>query len=252
MEDLKDKFARFFFPGALTIIGLLILITGAQQNAMFKTGGAVIALVGIISILHIAGIINKMVAVVVTIITIGGSAGMAYMNYYSIDSELRYLDKKDKIASHVIQRLKDIRTAQVAFHDANQRYTSHWDTLENFILTGKIPMLKAFGEVPDTLTEGEALELGLIVRDTVYESVLEREFLSESARKRRNYPFKVDSLRYVPFSDGVEFYMNAGTILDASGRRQTVLLVEDPKPFAEPALRFGDMEKATLSGNWTE
>lgn len=252
MDDIKNKFSQYIFPGLLTLVGLLILITGTQQNWMFKIGGAAIALVGVIAILQIAGILKKSTAIVVTIVTVAASAGVAYLDYHSIDSRLDYLKRKEMIESHVVQRLKDIRTAQVAFHDANQRYTSNWDTLENFILTGQIPQIQAYGEKPDTLTEAEALELGLIVRDTIYQSVLQHEFLSEEALNKRKYPFHIDSLRYVPFGNGTEFYLNASTILDASGRRSAVVLVEDPQPFGDKAYKFGDMEKVTVSGNWTE
>lgn len=252
MNDLKLKFSQYLFPALLIIIGLLALILGAEQNWMFKIGGAAIGIVGIIACLKIAGIISKGISVVVMVIMILGSAGLAYLDYYSIDSRLEYLDKRDKIASHVIQRLKDIRTAEVAFHDAHGRYTANWDTLENFILTGEVPIIQAYGERPDTLSEGEALELGLIVRDTVYQSVLESEFLSEQALSRRNYPFHVDSLRYVPFSGGKEFELEAGHILDASGRKSAVFEAKDPEPFAEKTYQVGDMESVSVSGNWVE
>lgn len=252
MNDLKFKFGQYVFPGLLAIVGLLILITGTQQNWMFKIGGAAIAIVGIVAILKIAGIINKTVSVIVMVIMILGSVGMAYLDYHSIDSRLDYLKKKDKIASHVIQRLKDIRTAEVAFHDAHGRYTANWDTLENFVLTGEIPIIQAYGEKPDTLSESEALELDLIVRDTVYQSVLESEFLSEVAKRQRSHPFYVDSLRYVPFSGGNTFNLQSGHILDPSGRKTAVFKVEDPEPFAEPALQVGSMEKVTVNGNWLE
>lgn len=252
MNDLKFKFGQYVFPGLLTLIGLIILITGTNQNWMFKVGGAAIAVVGIVSILKIAGIITKSLSMVVTIVMILGSAAMAYLDYDSIDSRLQYLKKKDKVAAQVIQRLKDIRTAEVAFYDAHGRYTDNWDTLESFVLSGEIPMIQAYGEKPDTLSEAEALELGLIVRDTVYKSVIESEFLSESALKQRKFPFYIDSLRYVPFSGKTTFNLEAGHILDASGRKSAVFKAEDPKPFAEPAFKVGDMEKVTTNGNWIE
>ena len=252
MNDFKFKFGQYLFPGLLVVVGLLLLITGTNQNWMFKLGGAAIAVVGIITCLKIAGIITKGVSIVVMVIMVLGSAGMAYLDYHSIDSRLKFLEKKDLIASHVIQRLKDIRTAEVAYHDANGRYTANWDTLESFILTGEIPMIKAYGEKPDTLSEVEAIEMGLIVRDTVYQSVLETEFLTEAALRQRTYPFHVDSLRYVPFSGGKTFDLQAGHILDASGRRSAVFEAKDPDPFDGEPLQVGDMNKVSVSGNWTE
>lgn len=252
MNDFKFKFGQYFFPGFLVIIGLLILITGTQQNWMFKLGGAAIAIVGIVSVLKIGGYITQGISIVVMVITVLGSVGLAYLDYYSIDSRLNYLKRKDLIASHVIQRLKDIRTAQIAYNDAHGKYTANWDSLETFVLTGEIPEIQAYGQKPDTLTEQKALELGIIVRDTVYISVLEREFLSESALRQREYPFYIDSLRYVPFSGGQEFRLEASQILDASGRPESVFIAEDSDPFAEPALKVGNLEKVSTGGNWKE
>jgi hypothetical protein len=252
MNSLKDQIGKYFFPALLVLIGLLMLITGMQQNWLFKLGGAAIALVGIVAILNIAGVISKTVSTLLMVVMILGSAGLAYLNYQSIDDELVFLKKKDLVASHVIQRLKDIRTAELAYKDANGRFTGNWDTLSSFVLTGKIPMIRAFGEKPDTLSEEEAIVLGLIQRDTIYETVLENQFLSEVALKRRKYPFYVDSLRYVPFGNGIEFDLKVGVIGDASGIITPVIQITDPKPFAEPALKIGSLEQATTSGNWNE
>ena len=189
MNDLRFKFGQYIFPGLLTLLGLIILISGTNQNWMFKIGGAAIAVVGVVAILKIAGIITKSLSLVVTIVMVLGSAAMAYLDYTSIDSRLQYLKKKDMVAAQVIQRLKDIRTAEVAYYDAHVEYTDNWDELQSFVLTGEIPMIQAYGEKPDTLSEAEALEMGLIVRDTVYKSVLESEFLSEAALKQRKFPF---------------------------------------------------------------
>jgi hypothetical protein len=153
MNSLKDQIGKYIFPAILVLMGLLMLITGMQQNWLFKLGGAAIAIVGIVAILNIAGILSKMASTILMIVMILGSAGLAYLNYQSIENQLVYIKKKELIASHVIQRLKDIRTAELAYKDANGRYTANWDTLTSFILTGQVPMIRAFGEKPDTLSE---------------------------------------------------------------------------------------------------
>lgn len=251
MNSLKEQIGKYIFPAILVVIGLLMLITGMQQNWLFKLGGASIAIVGIVASLSIAGILSKMASTILMAVMILGSAGLAYLNYQSIENQLMFLKKKELVASHVIQRLKDIRTAELAYKDANGRYTANWDTLTSFVLTGQIPQIRAFGEKPDTLSEQEAIALGLIVRDTVYQTVLENQFLSEIALNKRTYPFYVDSLRYVPFGEGVEFNLQA-SVISVSGQITPVFQVEDPKPFAEPALKVGSMEQATTTGNWTE
>jgi hypothetical protein len=251
MNSLKDQIGKYIFPAVLVLIGLLMLITGMQQNWLFKLGGAAIAIVGIVAFLNIAGILSKMVSTILMVVMILGSAGLAYLNYQSIENQLAYIKKKELISSHVIQRLKDIRTAELAYKDANGRFTANWDTLTSFVLTGQVPQIRAFGEKPDTLSEQEAIALGLIVRDTVYQTVLENQFLSEVALNRRKYPFYVDSLRFVPFGNGVEFDLQA-SVIAVSGQITPVFQVMDPKPFAEPALKIGSMEQASTTGNWTE
>jgi hypothetical protein len=252
MNSLKEQIGKYIFPAILVLLGLLMLIMGMKQNWLFKIGGAAIALVGIVATLNIAGILSKMASTILMVVMILGSAGLAYLNYQSIENQLVFIKKKELVASHVIQRLKDIRTAELAYKDANGRFTANWDTLTSFVLTGQIPQIRAFGEKPDTLSEQEAIALGLIVRDTVYQTVLENQFLSEVALNKRNYPFYVDSLRYVPFGEGTEFNLQASVISDASGQITPVFQVEDPKPFAEPAFKVGSMEQATTTGNWTE
>ena len=75
--------------------------------------------------------------------------------------------------------------------------------LQFHIKNDSMPVIKAIGFVPDTLTEAKAVELGIVTRDTLLISVRDTLF-------PKNY--SVDSLRYVPTSDGKEFDMNAGEI----------------------------------------
>ena len=57
---------------------------------------------------------------------------------YSIDEEARI----NKAESKVIERLKLIREAQIAFQSVNGKYASEWDTLYNFIENGEIFLIQ--------------------------------------------------------------------------------------------------------------
>ena len=56
---------------------------------------------------------------------------------FSIDEEARISNAEEKI----INKLKMIRDAQIAFQNVNGIYTDNWDSLINFVDSGKIFIL---------------------------------------------------------------------------------------------------------------
>ncbi len=124
----------------------------------------------------------------------------SYLLWSNIDEPIQFEKAKNKRYKVAIQKLKDIRTAELAYQAVNGKFTGDFDTLIDFVKNDSIPMVKAIGSVPDTLSEKQALELGIISRDTSYISTLDSLFDD-------GYP--IDSLRFVPFTDGVEFTLGA-------------------------------------------
>ena len=109
-------------------------------------------------------------------------------------------------------------------------------------------MIKAIGQVPDTLSELEALELGLIVRDTILAPALDSLFLTPRATADRAYPFDPNTFTKSPSGD--PYLMKAGMI-SSSGRNVPVFTVRDPRPMVKgDTLMVGSMEKQSTSGNW--
>lgn len=133
---------------------------------------------------------------------------LGYELYQSIMEPIRFNREKDRREKAAIQRLKDIRTAEVAFKSKYGRYTGSFDTLIHFVKYDSFPIVRAIGSIPDSLyelgmTEEEAIRKGIIIRDTSYVAVLDSIF-------HENYP--IDSIRYVPFADTVQFFLGAGEI----------------------------------------
>ena len=58
---------------------------------------------------------------------------------FSIDEEARISNAEEKI----INRLKMIREAQIAFQNVNGKYTDNWDSLINFVDSGKIFIIQS-------------------------------------------------------------------------------------------------------------
>ncbi len=148
---------------------------------------------------------KKAIQIVLLLVVVG----LGYAVYASINEPILYEEQFQKRTKAVVNRLKLIRDAQVAYKTINEKYTGSFDTLIDFVKNGKLKMLRMEGSLSDSLlaagmTEKEAIKLGIIKRDTVFVPV------KDSICKN----FNPDSLRRVPYVDA-EFEMGA-TILTSS------------------------------------
>ena len=65
---------------------------------------------------------------------------LVYVIYVQISTPLNFEQELKTKRAQVIDRIKDIRTAQRAFKSKYQRFTSTFDSLEAFILTDTLEM----------------------------------------------------------------------------------------------------------------
>jgi hypothetical protein len=249
--DFLKSLLRFIFPALIVILGILLLVGSSDQSSMYKIAGFAIIVSGLLSGLMVANILNNKINLALQIVVLIIAGYFVYQDYNSVNDEIRYTRKKEKVNAEVIVRLKDVRTAELAFRSKYGRYTASIDTLVNFVKYDSLPEIRAVGEIPDSLSEGEALKLGIISRDTFYVSVMEVKFLeTRVAEKRGNHPFDPDLMVIAPYSNK-PFLLKAGFI-DVSGLQKPVFEAKDPEPFSEPALQVGSMTEANTNGNWKE
>lgn len=148
---------------------------------------------------------------------------LGYLLVESIMGPIRFNKEKVVREEAAIDRLVDIRTAQVAFKDKYQRYSGDFDSLINFVKYDSFSVIKAIGFIPDSLyelygprrAEREALTLGIISRDTIKISVLDSLF---------DDAYPIDSLRFVPYTAGEQFFLGATEI--ETGSKVTVKVFE--------------------------
>lgn len=243
---------NYIFPIALIVIGGALLILGAQQgqNTWVMLGAALALLAGAVSLLLQLGIITKSMGTIIGIVFGLGAVFLAYRNYRSIAEVIEFNEQKRENDRLVIQGLKDIRTAQAGYKQSNGTYTGDLNELRNFVKNGRITMVRAIGQVPDTLNEKEALQLGIIVRDTILAPALDSLFLTKRALDSRVYDFNPDNFIYSPVKKDRMFLLQAGSIT-SSGRNVPVFLAKDPAPMVVgDTLMVGSMEKANTAGNW--
>lgn len=242
----------YIFPVVLIILGAALLIVGAiqGQNTWVMLGASLALIAGVVSLLLQLGMVSRKTGMVLGLLFAAGAVFLAYRNIRSVAEVLEFTKAKRANDSQVIQGLKDLRTAQLGFRQAHGSFTGDLNTLDEFVRTGTIPMIRAIGQVPDTLTELAALELGIIVRDTINAPALDSLFLSPRAQEGRVYPFDMARLTTSPTS-GKPWILKAG-VISSSGRNVPVFLAKDPAPMvAGDTLMVGNMEKASTAGNWS-
>lgn len=194
--------------------------------------------------------------------------GLGYLCVESIQQPVRFQQAHKERKEKVIERLESIREAQRAYRSINGKFTGSFDTLIEFVKSDSLRLVRMEGRLTDSMleegiTEREALELGIIQRDTTLISVKDSLF-------GKNYI--ADSLRYIPFTENEEFIMDATTIETASGvevpifeakvhnntylkglnKQEIINLNDDAFSYERyPGLKVGSLEEANNSaGNW--
>lgn len=197
---------------------------------------------------------------------------LGYQCYESIMVPQRFETIKKQRYDRIIQRLKDIRTAQDAYRAEKGKYTASFDTLINFIKYDSVKIIRSIGQLTDEqveagMTEAEAVKKGYIIREVIKVNALENIF-------GKDYP--IDNLRYVPFTNKkYEFKMGTNLIKTDSGievpvfeaRISNTEIFENLDPIYHesilqengerlrlnkyPGLKVGDLNEANNNvGNW--
>ena len=100
-----------------------------------------------------------------------------FLGYYLYSGVQKVIDDRAVIESteaSVIERLRLIREAESVFQEQNGKYTGNWDTLVNFIETGRVPILQRREEIKQKAYGGEEV---LVHVDTLgFVSAKERIF----------------------------------------------------------------------------
>lgn len=189
---------------------------------------------------------------------------LAWLVYRSPISLKEFQEETNYRKSAVIQDLKDIRTAQIAFKDKYRVYAGDFNSLLSFVKNDSLAVVKAIGETPDSLTEDQALLAGIISRDTVfipvYQTIYNQDYLNT---RDSRFPFDLEKLSMVPFSDET-FNIESGNIEKG---KVVVQVFEVSTTFGtflngldatnkgidlDNTLRVGSMSDASINGNWGE
>ena len=151
---------------------------------------------------------------------------LAWLTVKSVQKPVEFKKEVAARSQVAIQRLKDIRTLQVAFKGENGRFSPTMDSLKMFYESGKMAIVMQIGSMDDSLavanTEAikkankklkagevlvklqEAYKQGTPVVYSVTTQIPVKDTLFN------NRPdFCIDSLAYIPFSGGVKTEMES-------------------------------------------
>lgn len=191
---------------------------------------------------------------------------LGFLIYRSIMQPVHFKREKDHRVAVLVQQMKDIRKVQQEYKKAFGRYIATADSLIMFLENGTVPYVKMIGTVPDTLTEEQAVEMGIVSRETFTENaytVLFPEHTDKAAF--------LSKLMKVPFNkEGKTISLEAGYI---SKSGYNVPVFEAKVPFEDllegmdqqlvtneiagakkynryPGIKVGSMTEAITEGNW--
>ncbi len=253
MSNIGRSIGDFIFPTMLIIGGGLILFSAVfgGQNSFWLLGGVLILVVGIFSVLMKLGLLNNLLQKVLFFAFIPLALITGYFAYRSIQAPIEFNKQKKKRYAEVVENLETIRSWQLAHKSVYRGYAPNFDSLFTFINTDSFPVIKAMGFVPDTLTEQQAVDLGIVSRDTMMVSVRDSLYKMEG---------DINDVRMIPFSNEQEFAMESGIIEKGQVKvpvfevfAQNAYIFDGVKPeYYDPkdGLRVGSMTEPSTSGNW--
>ncbi|MCF8461501.1 MAG: hypothetical protein K9G46_12315 [Flavobacteriales bacterium] len=253
MNNLVKNIGDFIFPTLLIIGGLLILFYSVfgGQNEFWILGGSLILIVGLFSVAMKLGMLSSMLQKVLFFVFLPMSFVTAYFAYRSIQAPIEFNIEKKKRYAQVETKLKTIRDWQLAYKSVHRVYASDFDSLINFVNTGSFPVIKALGTVPDTLTEQQAVDMGLVTRDTILVSVRDSLFKSDG---------DINKVRFIPPGNTQLFKMQSGMVEKGQVMVpvfEVIALNSDifegiTPEYYDPQgdLRVGSMTEPSTSGNW--
>jgi hypothetical protein len=209
---------------------------------------------------------NKVTNIIVNILLLAVIVFLAFKVVQSIQAPIKFGNEQKVRETQVVQRLMDIRNAEVLYKNATNQYTNNFDSLIKFCQEAEIPIVNIIPDPEDTT-------FTRTINDTIgFVKVMD-------SLKGKRTDFRISDIKFVPFSQPQQqFELEAGTI-ERNGIKIPVFEARTPyevylanpgEGFSEKewnqrrdnakaekesinryaGLKVGSMEEATTDGNW--
>jgi hypothetical protein len=172
---------------------------------------------------------------------------LVYFVYESVMAPVRFNKEYDYRSKKVIEKMKQVRSAQLLYKQVHGTFAPSFDTLVDFLQYGEIPVVKMVPDPEDTTFTRSILDTIAFI--SVGDSVL-------GAGK------DPQTIRYIPFTDKEEITLNAGTIersnitvpvFEAIAPKEKYLSGLDDHLIRQDrykSVTLGSMTEPSSDGNW--
>ena len=133
---------------------------------------------------------------------------LIYVIYKQISTPIIFAKEKAAREARVIDRIKDIRTAERSFKTKYNRFTGDFDTLINFVLTDSLEFERKIVDEDDSVAMAQLKKSGRKNSEKVWVHVIDTIFTPKKLTAEQ-----VRNLRYVPGTNNqTEFELEAGLV----------------------------------------
>ena len=227
---------------------------------------------------------KKGLSIVINIILFAIILLLGWQVVKSIMAPIKFSTEQEAREAKVVERLIDIRNAEVLYKNVNNRFTADFDSLINFCKTSEVPnivMLSVFNPADSTYsTEYDTLPGIPVVKYLDSISKIDNNRADTlNKEKERLIPFDVDQLKFVPGAPNNELFEIEASTISRNGIEIPVFEVRTPYDvyLATPSdaftkekweervrnakaekenleryagLKVGSLTEATTDGNW--
>ena len=214
---------------------------------------------------------KKITLIVFEILLAAGVLALTYWLYLLISTPIKFENEQKVREAAVIERIKDIRTAERQFKAKHQHFTANFDSLINFVLTETMEGERKKIDEDDSVAMAQAKKK----YGKKFKNIEKFTFSVKDSLFKHLTVEQVKELRYVPFSNNqTEFILEAGMLATESKvvipvvecrtpyiafldtvkyRQQIINLIDNMENNFNryPGIKFGAMDRGNNeAGNW--
>lgn len=180
--------------------------------------------------------------IILQVILLAAIAGLVWWLYSMFNTPLEFERLRKEREAKVVERLKDIRTAQRAFRNKYQKFTPNFDSLIAFVANDSLVVERAIGSADDSLAVAQGLvsveKYMVAVKDTI-------QFIGDEVKADLN------NLRYIPGSNIPSKFNRSGEWIEfamdtASIKTESAVVVPVVEVFAQYPTFLGDLDEQEL------
>lgn len=170
---------------------------------------------------------------IISILLLAGIGVLVWWLYSLFATPIKFEEERIKRETAVVQRLKDIRTAERAFKVKNQRFAANFDELISFINNDSMTVEMNIGSEDDSVAMAQGKVKRYVYQIAIKDTLFPKDFVAEE-------------IRYIPYSDlsgsaKSEFQLDTGSV-----RTESSMTIGVFEAYAPYTTFLGDLDQQEL------